>query len=87
MVWVFGAFRWGWKIVSNLVPRGYYVDASGALKRERRRNSERRSPAAVHGGEDRRNRMRRKSDRPDLEQEHHEMIEEALSEFAAEHER
>lgn len=86
-VWVSGAFRWGWKPVSNRVPRGYYVDPSGALKRERRGSSERRNPGAVHAGEERRNKMRRQSDRLDLEREHHEMIEDALSEFAAEHKR
>ena len=83
---VSGAFRWGWKIVSNRVPRGYYVDPSGALKRDRRRSSERRSLAEAVHGEERRNKMRRQSDRLDLEREHQEMIEDALSEFAAEHE-
>ena len=77
----------GVKTVSNRVPRGYYVDPSGALKRERRRSSDRRSPGGVKSVEDRRNKMRRASDRLDLDREHHEMIEDALEEFVAEHQR
>ena len=73
--------------MSNQVPRGYYVDPLGALKRERRGSSERRVPAEAYRGEERRNKMRRQSDLPDLEREHDEMIEDALSEFAAEHGR
>ena len=73
--------------MSNRIPRGYYVDPTGALKRERRGSSERRNPADAYRGEERRNKMRRQSDLPDLEREHEEMIEDALSEFAAEHRR
>lgn len=62
------------------------MDPSGALKRERRRNSDRRSTAGVNPAEDRRNKLRRASDRLDLDREHHEMIEDALEEFVAEHE-
>ena len=62
------------------------MDPLGALKRERRGSSERRRPADAYHGEERRNMMRRQSDRLDLEREHDEMIEDALSEFAAEHE-
>lgn len=86
-VWVSGACRWGWKIVSSQVPHGYYLDPEGALRRDRRRTPERRSPADAYAGEDRRNRHRREGDREDLDQEHHDMIEEALEDFAAEHER
>ena len=73
--------------MSRQIPRGFYVDAEGALRRERRRSSERRGPEGSYPGEDRRNRQRRKSDLGNIEREHHEMIEEALEEFAAEHER
>ena len=38
-----------------------------------------------HSEENRRNKMRRVSDRLDLEREHHDMIEDALEEFVAEH--
>ena len=72
--------------MSNHVTRGYYVDPSGALKRDRRGTSERRSPVGAHSGEDRRNKMRRKTDRIDIEREHHDMIEDALKEFAEQHE-
>ncbi|MDK1021020.1 MAG: hypothetical protein QGD90_05235 [Candidatus Hydrogenedentes bacterium] len=73
--------------MSSQIPRGYYEDSEGALRRDRRHSSERRSPAGSYPGEDRRNKQRRKGDQGDLEREHHEMIEEALEEFAAEHER
>ncbi len=73
--------------MSSQIPRGYFVDSEGALRRDRRRSSERRSPAGSYPGEDRRNQQRRDGDRGNLEREHHEMIEEALEEFAAEHER
>lgn len=61
------------------------MDPSGALKRDRRGNAERRSPREAHSGEDRRNRMRRKTDRIDVEREHHDLIEDALEEFAEQH--
>ena len=67
----------------NRVPRGYYVDPSGALKRERRGSSERRVPAEAYRGEERRNRMRRQSDLPDLDREHDELIADALLESPA----
>ena len=72
--------------MSSQVPRGYYVDNEGALRRDRRRSSERRSPLEAFRGEERRNKQRRKGDRVNLEREHHEMIAEALEEFATEHE-
>jgi len=71
--------------VSKHVPRGYFVDPSGALKRDRRGSSERRGAVGLHSGEDRRNKMRRKTDRIDVEREHHDMIEDALEEFAEQH--
>ncbi len=61
------------------------MDPSGALKRDRRGSSERRNAADAHAGEDRRNKMRRKTDRIDVEREHHDMIEDALEEFAEQH--
>lgn len=73
--------------MSSQVPRGYYVDAEGALRRDRRRSSERRDPVEAFSGEDRRNKQRRKGDRVNLDREHHEMIQDALEEFAMEHER
>lgn len=76
----------GVNTVSNRIPRGYYLDPSGALKRERRRSSDRRGPAGLYPDEDRRNKMRRASDRLDLDHEHQEMIDDALEAFVAEHE-
>lgn len=73
--------------MSSQVPRGYYVDAEGALRRDRRRSSERRDPVEAFSGEDRRNKHRRRGDRVNLKREHHEMIEDALEEFVTEHER
>jgi hypothetical protein len=71
--------------MSGQVPAGYYRDAEGALKHDRRKVDRRRGPRADADGE-RRGFSRRAADREFIEREHHSMIEEALTEFAAEHE-
>ncbi len=71
--------------MSGQVPAGYYRDAEGSLKHDRRKVDRRRGPRADADAE-RRGFSRRAADREFIEREHHSMIEEALTEFAAEHE-
>jgi hypothetical protein len=73
--------------MSDHAPAGYYRDKDGSLKRERRQRNDRRgtNPRAAADG-DRRRQPRRAADREFIEREHHTMIEEALAEFAEEHE-
>jgi hypothetical protein len=73
--------------MSDDTPAGYYRDRDGNLKRDRRQRADRRGPNARAGGDgDRRFQPRRAADREFVEREHHAMIEEALAEFADEHE-
>jgi hypothetical protein len=71
--------------MSGQIPSGFYRDADGVLKRDRRQVERRRGPRNDADPE-RRGFSRRAADREFIEREHHSMIEEALSEFAAEHE-
>ncbi len=71
--------------MSGHVPAGFFEDAEGELKRDRRKVERRRGPRA-DGDAERRGFSRRAQDRGFVEREHHSMIEEALTEFAAEHE-
>jgi hypothetical protein len=73
--------------MSERVPTGYYRDSEGNLKQERRHREDRRKTGARKNGEgERRHHPRRAADREFVEREHHAMIEEALAEFADEHE-
>lgn len=73
--------------MSDHAPAGYYRDRDGNLKRDRRYRTDRRSTTSRAGGDgDRRHKPRRAADRDFVEREHHAMIEEALAEFADEHE-
>ena len=73
--------------MSNEIPTGYYRDASGELQRDRRRTScdRRKSHGSAKDGE-RRDNLRRKTDREIQEREHHDMIADALEEFVADRE-
>ena len=71
--------------MSGQLPEGSYRDIVGAIKSDRRKADRRRAPRADADSE-RRGFSRRAADRDIVEREHHSMIEEALSEFAAEHE-
>ena len=71
--------------MSGQVPAGFYRDADGEFKRDRRKVERRRGPR-TDGDAERRGFSRRAADREFIEREHHSLIEEALSEFAAEHE-
>ena len=71
--------------MSGHVPSGYYRSAEGAVMRDRRVADRRGSPRN-DAEADRRGFSRRAADRAIVEREHHSMIEEALAEFAAEHE-
>ncbi len=71
--------------MSGHVPAGFFEDAEGEFKRDRRKVERRRGPRA-DGDAERRGVSRRAQDREFVEREHHSMIEEALTEFAAEHE-
>ena len=66
------------------IPRGQYRDKYGRLQKERRAGADRRHGGEFEGNE-RRKMLRRKADREVLDRAHREMIEEALDDFAAEH--
>jgi len=73
--------------MAQRVPTGYYRDSKGELKRDRRQQADRRAVGRRDSGDgDRRLQPRRAADREFVEREHHDMIEEALAEFASEHE-
>jgi hypothetical protein len=73
--------------VPNSIPEGFFKDNDGNLQQERRgKSQERRLNRKEVADGDRRNRMRRVSDEAFLEKEHHQQIEEALEDFAEEHE-
>ncbi len=71
--------------MSGQVPSGFYRSIEGALMRDRRVGDRRHIPRG-DADSDRRGFSRRAADREIVEREHHSMIEEALAEFAAEHE-
>ena len=66
---------------------GYFKDSSGDWQHERRKGGDRRKRSIPFDHEDRRRGSRRHTDEEITEREHKEMIEEALEEFAAEHEQ
>lgn len=73
--------------MSEHVPSGFYRDGEGRLKRERRHRTDRRNSDSRSSADgDRRYQLRRAADREFIEREHHAMIEEALAQFAEEHE-
>ncbi|MFP6580946.1 MAG: hypothetical protein VCD00_00150 [Candidatus Hydrogenedentota bacterium] len=72
--------------MSNPVPEGYYKDSNGDLQPDRRGSSNRRQRDTSIDG-DRRNMMRRKSDSEFLKRKHEQQIEEALGDFAEEHDQ
>ena len=72
--------------MSNSIPEGFFKDSDGNLLQDRRGQSqERRLNRKEFSDGDRRNRMRRASDNATLEKEHQQQIEEALEDFAEEH--
>lgn len=72
--------------VSKTIPSGFYLDASGELKKDRRQNQDRRDASVSWDGTERRDADRRQSDYAATAREHDRMIEDALGEFAAQHE-
>lgn len=66
---------------------GYYLDANGEWQKDRRVNPDRRVAHIPFPHHDRRTMGRRKADREFIERDHREMIQDALEEFAAEHEQ
>lgn len=67
---------------------GYYKDKSGKWQKDRRKAPERRQGGgSVFTHHDRRTLKRRKADQEALERETKSQIQEALEEFASEHER
>lgn len=72
--------------MSNSIPEGFYKDAAGNLQQDRRgKSEERRLNRKEFSDGDRRNRMRRASDNAFLEKEHQQQIDDALENFAEEH--
>lgn len=73
--------------MAEQIPSDVYRDSDGTLRRDRRRQGDRRNAGSRGAGDsDRRHQPRRAADREFVEREHHAMIEEALAEFADEHE-
>jgi hypothetical protein len=71
--------------VSEEIPEGFYRDHQGDLQRDRRKKADRRANRPSNTDEERRNKLRRHTDEVITEREHHQMIEDALEEFAADH--
>lgn len=69
------------------IPEGFFKDEAGELQQDRRvKRQDRRSDRKDFSDGDRRNRQRRVSDEAMLEREHHKQIEDALEDFAEDHE-
>ncbi|HNV20209.1 MAG TPA: hypothetical protein PLB67_20080 [Candidatus Hydrogenedentes bacterium] len=66
---------------------GFFKDDSGDWRKERRAGNDRRKRDIPFDHPDRRRGSRRQADLELAEREHRAMIEEALEEFAAEHEQ
>ena len=67
---------------------GYYLDHEGNWQRDRRSGGDRRAMGSARKADERRrNAGRRKADEEFTEREHRAMIEDALADFAEEHER
>lgn len=74
--------------MSKIEKPGHYRDHEGNWQKDRRSGTDRRATVtARQADERRRNAGRRKADLEFQEREHREMIEEALADFAEEHER
>ena len=72
--------------MSDSIPEGSYLDNDGNLQEDRRgERQERRTNRKEYSDSDRRNRQRRASDAAFLEREHQQEIEDALEDFAEEH--
>ncbi|HIA46672.1 MAG TPA: hypothetical protein EYN96_01550 [Candidatus Hydrogenedentes bacterium] len=79
--------------MSQSIPEGFYQDSDGKSQQDRRADiknrrggqKDRRSDRKVVGDEDRRNLMRRASDAAFLKSEHSRQIEDALEDFAKDH--
>jgi hypothetical protein len=72
--------------VTEEIRLGYYKDKAGNWQKDRRRiGDDRRNREQSVDHTERRNFFRRKEDRNRLEHEHREMIDEALEDFAKEH--
>jgi len=74
-------------VVEEEVRPGFYKDSEGRWRPDRRANDERRGRAGSFPHHDRRLHYRRKTDREIMEREARMQIEEALEDFAAEHEK
>lgn len=72
--------------MSGRIPSGYYRDDEGFLRRERRKGGDRRKGNGNWSDSERRRGDRRKANRERMEREYEEMIDDALAEFAADHE-
>lgn len=70
----------------NPAPEGYYKDSNGELQPDRRGSTNRRQRNSSIDG-DRRNMLRRKSDSELLKREHEQEIEQALGDFAEDHDQ
>lgn len=71
------------------VPDGYFLDAAGKPQKDRRKGGDRRdrNPGDAQAYKERRKFFRRKMDREIYERDHKAMIEDALEEFAEDHEQ
>ena len=81
--WYAGIELWETDVAEEF-REGYYQDKYGRWHKDRRRGPDRRMRTAARE-HDRRVMFRRKADRELLEKDHREMIEDALDDFAAEH--
>jgi hypothetical protein len=80
------SFSGGGNVVAVEIPEGYYQDKFGNMQPDRRAGADRRaSSGALKAKHERRKMYRRKVDRELLKRDHKMMIEEALEDFAAEH--
>lgn len=65
---------------------GHYQDEKGDWHADRRKRDDRRNRGGKSEGDEKRASLRRKSDRQRLENEHKEMIRDALDDFGSEEE-
>jgi hypothetical protein len=72
--------------VSEEQREGYYRDETGQWRFDRRKTDRRRQRAQHPDARERRREFRRRADREVYERDHKQMIEEALQDFAEEHE-
>ncbi|MBN2307671.1 MAG: hypothetical protein JXR94_01795 [Candidatus Hydrogenedentes bacterium] len=74
------------KTLEEEIRPGFYRDDQGEWKKDRRQAPDRRSRDHVYSHDDRRQLFRRKTDREIADRDAKQQIEEALEDFAAEHE-